>query len=193
VRRGRPIPRSVRGRDAHGHRWQAPLPRVAQDEVLGRHPGLDVRAAVIPVVRILLRHRRTFADRHRASGAGEDEPRQAGLNRNVEHMPESLDVGAEQRRRVAQPHPGVDDAVVHNIAAGHGRPKRIVVEEVSVAAFDREVIDPLGGTRLSQHHANVFPVGHQPPHDVRADKATGADHEFLHLSRRALSRHGERA
>jgi hypothetical protein len=57
---------------------QSFVARVPQDQILGCHPGLDVGAAVGPVVRIVFGDRPMFANRQCASAAGEYEFTQIG-------------------------------------------------------------------------------------------------------------------
>jgi hypothetical protein len=94
-------------------------------------------------------------------------------------VPEAVDVGAEQGGGITEPHPGIDDAVVDDVAAGHRRAQGIVVDDVAVDPLDREVVDAARGTGTAQHHAHVFAARHQPAGHVRAEETARADHQLL--------------
>jgi hypothetical protein len=69
---------------------------------------------------------------------------------------QSFDVGAEQWRGVAQPHPRVHNAVVDVVAPRHRRLQSRIVENVPIAPFDVQIVDALGGTGMSQQDAGVL-------------------------------------
>jgi len=93
-------------------------------------------------------------------------------------VPQAFDVGAEQRGRVAQPGPGVDNAVVHVVAVGHRGPQGGVVEDVAVVALDVELVDPHGRAGAAQQHSHPFAMFHQLPRDVRAEEAARTHYQF---------------
>ena len=104
---------------------------------------------------------------------------QVGVHRRVEHVPQPLDVGAEQRRRVAQPRPGVDDAVEDVVAVGHRRAHRRVVEDVAVVVFDVEVLDRFRRAGPAQQHSDVVAAFDQLPGDMGAEEPARTDHQLL--------------
>ena len=81
-------------------------------------------------------------------------------------MPQPLDVGPKQWRRVTQPHPGIDDAIVDDVTPGHGRPQGTVVKDIPIATLDGEVVDPFGGTGAAQHDSHVGTRSGKLPRDV---------------------------
>jgi hypothetical protein len=179
VRGGRPISGAVGGRYAHRNGGQALVMRVRQQHFLGRKPCFDVCATLVPVVCIVLVDHLAVADRQSACSAGEYELLQVGVTGRVQHVPQALDIRLEQRRRVTQPHPGIDDAVVDDITAGHRRAQGIVIEDIPIAALDIEVIDALGRTGAAQHDSYVGTRGDKLTCDMRSQEAAGPDHQLL--------------
>src|SRR5690606_21318829 len=101
--------------------------------------------------------------------------------RDVQDIAGALDVGAEQRRRIAQPAAGVHDAVVEVVDAGHRGAQGVVVPDVAVEAVDVEVVDADGVGAGADHDPHVVPVGDQLAGDVRAEEPVGADDQLAHL------------
>ena len=96
-----------------------------------------------------------------------------------EHVPQALDVGAEQRRGVAQPRTGVDDAVEDVVAAGHRGAQRRVVEDVAVVVLDVEVLDGFRRAGPADQHPHVVAAVDQLPGDMGAEEPARADHQLL--------------
>ena len=119
-----------------------------------------------------------------ADGAAEHEPEQVGLHRDVEDPPQALDVGFEQRCRIAEVETGVHHAVVHDVAVGHRRPQRLFVTKVAVAPFDVEVVDRHGQARLAQIHPYVVTAFDELAGDMGSDETARAHHEGLAPTRR---------
>jgi hypothetical protein len=92
---------------------------------------------------------------------------------------QSLDVGAEQRRGVAQPGAGVDDAVEDVVDAGHRGAQCGVVEDVAVVIFDVEVLDRLRRTGPPQDDPHVVAAFHQLPGDMGAQESARPHHQLL--------------
>jgi hypothetical protein len=84
----------------------------------------------------------------------------------VKNMPQSFDVRPEQRLRVAQPYPRIHDAVIADVAAGHGGAGCVVIEEVAVTTLDFEVIDSFGGTCAAQHDSHIRARGNKLSRDM---------------------------
>jgi hypothetical protein len=85
------------------------------------------------------------ADGDRADGAQEYKPLQVRLHRHVEDIVQPFDVGLEQRSGIPQLRPGVDDAVVNNVAIRHGGGDLSGVEEIAVAPLDVQSVNSFGG------------------------------------------------
>jgi hypothetical protein len=81
-------------------------------------------------------------------------------------MPQPGDIRPKQRRWVAQPHPRIDDAVVDEVASGHGRAQRVVIENVAVTALDIEIVDALSGTGAAHHDSHICTCGNKLPRDM---------------------------
>jgi hypothetical protein len=128
---------------------------------------------------VVLGDRPVGVDGQRAGRAGVDERGQPGVHRRVQDVPQPFDVGAEQRRGIAQPHPRIDDAVVHDIASGHRIAQGRIVENVSVATLYGKILDTLGGARPAQHDTDVGALGNQLTGDVRADDPLAPITSFL--------------
>ncbi len=107
--------------------------------------------------------------------AGEDEPVQPSIFRDLEHIAGAVDVGVEQRRGVAQPAAGVDDAVVHVVDAGHRLTQGLVVPDVADEPRDVEIVDSDGVGAVAHHDAHIVAVADELAGDVRAEIAVGAD------------------
>ena len=95
-------------------------------------------------------------------------------------MPCAVDVGAEQRRGVLEPAAGVDDAVVHDLAADHRRAEDVGIPDVADEARDFQVVDADGVGTGPHHGPHVLPVGDQLPGHMRAEVSVGADDEDGH-------------
>ena len=139
---------------------------VRHQQVFAGHPSLDIRAALIPVVRIVFGDRLGVADRQSACGTGVYELLQVGVQGRIKNVPQALDIRAEQRRRVTQPHPGIDDAVVDDVAARHRRPQGSVIKHIPITALDIEIVDPFGGTGAAQHDSHIGARSDKLPRDM---------------------------
>ena len=91
----------------------------------------------------------------------------------------------EQRRGVAQPAAGVDDAVVDDVAAGHRLAQDVVVPDVADEPRHLQVVDADGVGPVAHHDADVLAVGDELAGDVRAEVAVGADDELGAVRSRA--------
>jgi hypothetical protein len=137
---------------------------------------LDVGPALaVPI------ERRVFGNRRVTFGNGDSaavhEPEQDGFGRDIEHRPQTLDVGREQRRRIAQPCPGVDDAVIHHVAVRHGCAQRFFVEKASIAAFDVQIADRHCRAGLAEEHPHVVTSLDELSGDMRSNEPAGTHHE----------------
>ena len=78
-------------------------------------------------------------------GAGVDEVLKRAISVDLlgdfQHVSCSVDVGAEQRRRIPEPAAGVDYAVIHVVTSGHRPPKDVVVPDVADESLDVEIVD----------------------------------------------------
>jgi hypothetical protein len=110
-------------------------PTAVDDVVFGRHP------AASPA--------------HGRVGTGEHELAQIGVLGDVKDVAQTVHVGAKQRRRVAQPRPGVDDAVVHVIATLHCPVQRGGVEDVAVESGELQIVDAPGVGGRPHHRPDV--------------------------------------
>lgn len=163
---------------AHHHRGQSPVPRVGQDHVLTLHTGADVGTSQVgPVARLVLGDRRSRSHRARPDGARVDEPLDPARDRGVEHVPQALHIGAEQRRGVAQPGPGVHRAVVDDVAVGHRLGQGRVVGQLGRADVDGEVVEGHRGAGGAHQHTHVVPPLHELTRDVRSDEPARPDDE----------------
>ena len=103
-----------------------------------------------------------------------------GAYRDIQHVPGALDIGVEQRCRIAQPTAGVHHAVVDDIDAGHRRGQYLVVPDIADEALHVEIVDADGVGALTHHHPDVLPIGHQLAHHVRTEVTVGAYDEGPH-------------
>ena len=184
VRGAAPVAAAVGRRDAHRHGRQPALARVLHHQVLGLHPRPHVRRERLGLRvgdHVVLRRRAAPLAADGDVAAGEDEALEArgdlGLDGDLEHVSRALDIGAEQRRRITQPAPGVDDAVVDDVAAGHRLAQYVVVPDVAEEPGDLQIVDADRGGPRAHHHPDVLPVGDELARHVRAEVAVRADDE----------------
>ena len=180
-----------------GVRPQSPLPYVVDTHiatagrpcsrayrstsVLGLYPGADVRRQATIADDVVLGGAVAAPPTHRHIAAGEHEAAQArqSFDGDVEHVARALDVGVKQRRGVAQPAAGVDDAVVDDVAAGHRLAQHVVgVADVADEPRDLQVVDADGVGVVAHHDPYVVAVGDQLAGDVVTEKAVGADDQL---------------
>ena len=152
------VPGAVCVRDAQRDRGQPTFPCVLTHQVFCGDPGPDVAPTPVePIERFFLGDGATvLAKCDRDDTAGEHEASQIRIHGCVEHVTQALDVGVEQRRRITQPRPSVDDAVVHVIASVHRGTQGVVVEYVATVTLDVEVVDRDSGTGAAQQDSHSF-------------------------------------
>ena len=181
VRGHAPVAGPVRRRHTHRDGGQAVFTCVLQHEFLGLHPGADVRRQTPVDDDVVLGGDATAFASDGDVAAGEDEPVQPSVFRDLEHVACAVDVGVEQRGGVAQPATGVDHAVVHVLRAGHRVAQRLVVPDVADEPRDVKVIDADRVGTVAHHDAHVLTLVHQLAGDVRAEIPVGADDQSGHF------------
>ena len=142
------------------------LSRILQHELLGLHPRSDVRRQTLVDDDVVLGGRAPALATDGDVAAGEDEPVQPSIFRDLEHIARALDVGVEQRRGVAQPAAGVDDAVVHIVDTCHRLAQRVVVPDVADEPRHLEIVDADGVRAVAHHDTHLLAVADELTGDV---------------------------
>jgi hypothetical protein len=119
-----------------------------------------------------------LAQSDRADGACEDEPSQVRGDGGFENVAQAVHIGAEQRGRVTEPGPGVDDAVVDVVAAGHRAAQRRVVEDIAVVPLEFEVVQRKGRAGAPQQDSHPLATLYQLSCDVRSQNPLAPSTSF---------------
>jgi len=125
-------------------------------------------------VRHVLIGRSLVAQGDRPYRAAEDETGHLHGDGGIERVPQSVDVGGVQRRRVPQPGPGVHDAVVQLVNAAHDLAEGLVVGQLSPGHLDVQVLERPARAGRPDPGQNPIAPGDQLPGDVGSHEARGS-------------------